>query len=243
MTTLGQGWRETWHRIATDHGARLLLIVAPIFYSLFYPLPYLREIVRETPVAVVDLDRSSLSRQMVRYADAHETLHVSARFDSVSAAETAVKAGEVRGYLVVPAHFRADVLRGREAVLAYGGDASYFLQYKQVLTGFAESVGTYNVAIKARLALTAGKNREQAIAAAAPVTLRLHPLGNTREGYASYLIPGVFLLILQQTLLLGVGLLRGTAQERGTKAPGMGLAGFLGMVAALTVLYAGHAMW
>lgn len=243
MTTFGQGWSETWRRIVTDRGARLLLIVAPILYSLFYPLPYLRELVRETPVAVVDLDQSSLSRQLVRFADAHEALHVTVRLASVRAAETAVKAGAVRGYLVVPAHFRADVLRGREAVLAYGGDASYFLQYKQVLTGFAESIGTYNVAIKVRQALASGRTREQAMAAAAPVTLRAHPLGNTREGYASYLIPGVFLLILQQTLLLGVGLLRGTARERTTKAPGMGRAGFLGMVAAFAVLYAGHAMF
>ena len=90
MTTFAQGWRETWRRLLTDSGARLLLVAAPILYSLFYPLPYLGELVREVPVAVVDLDHSSLSRQLVRFADAHENLRVVARFDSLAAAEAAV---------------------------------------------------------------------------------------------------------------------------------------------------------
>jgi len=241
MTTFARGWSETWRRVVTDHGARLLLVAAPILYSLFYPLPYLREIIRETPIAVVDLDGSSLSRQFVRYADAHENLIVAARLDSVAAAEAAVKEGRVRGYLVVPAHFRADVLRGRDPAVAYGGDATYFLQFKQVLTGFAESAGTLNAAIKVRQALAAGQSRGQALAAVAPVVLRPHPVGNTREGYASYLIPGVFLLILQQTLVLGVGLLRGTARESGAAAPEVSPAGLLGAGAALVVLYAAYA--
>ena len=241
MTTFARGWSETWRCIVADHGARLLLIAAPILYSLFYPLPYLREIIRETPIAVVDLDGSSLSRQLVRYADAHETLQVVARLDSVAAAESAVKEGRVRGYLVVPAHFRADVLRGRDTAVAYGGDATYFLQFKQVLTGFAESAGTLNASIKVRQALAAGLAREQALAAVAPVALRAHPVGNTREGYASYLIPGVFLLILQQTLVLGVGLLRGTARESGAAAPEVSPAGLVGAGVALVTLYAGHA--
>jgi ABC-2 type transport system permease protein len=241
MTTFSRGWSEAWRRIVTDNGARLLLIAAPVLYSLFYPLPYLREVIRETPIAVVDHDCSSLSRQLVRYADAHEMLRVAARCNSVHAAETAVKEGVVRGYLVVPAHFRADVLRGRDAAVAYGGDATYFLQFKQVLTGFAEAAGTLNAAVKARQALAAGLTREQARAAVAPVALRAHPVGNTREGYASYLIPGVFLLILQQTLLLGVGMLRGTARESGAAAPEVTPAGLVGAATALVTLYAAHA--
>jgi ABC-2 type transport system permease protein len=241
VNTFGQGWSETWRRILTDAGARLLLIAAPVLYSLFYPLPYLRELVREVPIAVVDFDHSSLSRQLLRWAEAHETLTIAARFDTVPAAEAAVRDGLVRGYLIVPARFRADVLHGRATTLAYGGDATYFLQFKQVLTGFAESIGTLNGGIKARQAVAAGRHPVQAVAALTPVALRLHPVGNTREGYAGYLIPGVFLLILQQTLLFGVGLLRGTACEGGSGPLNPTRRGLAGAVAALAVLYSAHA--
>lgn len=240
MTTFVEGWKETWRRVLTDPGARLLLVAAPILYSLFYPLPYLGELVREVPVAVVDLDHSSLSRQLVRYAEAHENLRVVARFDSLTTAEAAVKDGRLRGYLIVPPHFRADVLRGRDATVAYGGDATYFLQFKQVLAGFAESIGTLNAGVKARQLLAAGRNRDQALAAIAPVALRPHPVGNTREGYGAYLIPGVFLLILQQTLLFGIGLLRGTVCENGAGARPFSRRSLAGAIAAFVTLYAAH---
>lgn len=241
MNTFGQGWRETWRRILSDAGARLLLLAAPVLYSLFYPLPYLRELVREVPIAVVDCDHSSLSRQLLRYVEAHETLTIAARFDSVHAAEAAVRDGLVRGYLIVPARFRADVLQGRATTLAYGGDATYFLQFKQVLTGFAEAAGTLNAGIKARHLIAAGRHPGQVAAALVPVSPRLHPVGNTREGYAGYLIPGVFLLILQQTLLFGVGLLRGTACEDRTGPLSPTRRGLAGAVAALVTLYGAHA--
>ncbi len=243
MNTFRSGWNETWRRVLTDNGARLLLIVAPMLYSLFYPLPYLREVVREVPVAVVDLDASSLSRQLIRAVEAHETVRVARRCDSLAEAEAAVKAGDVRGYLVVPAKFRADVLAGRPTTVAYGGDATYFLQFKQVLAGFAETTGTLNASIKARQFLAAGRTRDGALAGAVPVTLRGHAVGNSREGYAAYLIPAVFMLILQQTLLLGVGLLRGTAYETERAMPALAPAGFAGMVAALTTLYLAHGMF
>ena len=34
------------------------LIVAPVFYGVFYPQPYLGQLVRKIPIAVVDDDRT-----------------------------------------------------------------------------------------------------------------------------------------------------------------------------------------
>jgi ABC-2 type transport system permease protein len=229
----------TLRTVLSDRGARLLLVVAPILYSLFYPLPYLREVVREVPVAVVDLDGTSLSRQLVRFVDAHEALRVADKPGSLLEAEAAVREGRVRGFLIIPRGFRADAMRGIENPVAYGGDASYFFTYKQVLTGFAEAAGTLSGGVRMRLALAEGRAGGQALAATQPVVLHTRALGNTREGYAGYLIPGVYLVILQQTLVLGLGLLRGTAKEKGF--PGAGPKEFLGALAALTMLYLGHA--
>ena len=35
MKTFSRGWSEAWRRIVKDQGARLLLIAAPVLYSLF----------------------------------------------------------------------------------------------------------------------------------------------------------------------------------------------------------------
>ena len=58
-------------RVFRDPGALLVLVGAIFLYSFFYPIPYLPEVLHEVPVAVVDLDHTPLSRQLVRMADAH----------------------------------------------------------------------------------------------------------------------------------------------------------------------------
>ena len=123
MNALIQGFKETIRRVFTDGGVLLLLVGAIVIYSMFYPLPYLHEVVKESPVGVVDLDHSSLSRQLTRWVDAHETTDVVLRTGNASELESAIMAGEIVGYLIVPAGFRANVLRGRRAVVVYGGDA------------------------------------------------------------------------------------------------------------------------
>lgn len=242
MTAVMQGFADTLRRIFTDGGVLLLLVGGVVIYSLFYPLPYLNEVVKGAPVGVVDLDQSSLSRQLVRWINAHETTAVVLRAEAPAELEAAVLSGEIAGYIVIPRGFRADVSRGHHTVVVYGGDAGRFLVLKQVLTGFAESVGTLSATIDVRKRMGAGQSRAQAVVGQSPVTLRLHPLFNSREGYGSYLIPAVFVLILQQTLVLGVGMIFGTDRtkpKRETSKASM-IGQFVGGCMAYVALYAAN---
>jgi len=251
MRAVIDGFTDTIRRVFTDPGVLLLLVGAVVIYSLFYPLPYLHEVVKESRVGVVDLDQSSLSRQLRRWVDAHEATHVVLRTANPETIEAAITTGEIAGYLVIPAGLRADVLRGRRAVIVYGGDAGRFLVLKQVLTGFAESAGTLSAGIDVRRQTASGSSVSQAMAAQSPVALHLRPLFNTREGYGSYLIPAVFVLILQQTLLLGVGMIFGTVLERTPKplacvhseTTARLVARFVGGCGAYVSLYAAHLMF
>ena len=60
--------------VVTDAGTVLFFILAMFIYALLYTMGYEKETVKDLPVAVVDLDHSSLSRQFSRMADATEQL-------------------------------------------------------------------------------------------------------------------------------------------------------------------------
>ncbi len=200
-------------RVFRDPGALLILGGAVFLYAFFYPVPYLPQVLREVPVAVVDQDRTALSRQLVRMADAHPLLRVAERPPSLGEAEGLVRTGRVGGILVVPPGFERDVqLRQRTRVGVFA-DASYFLVYRQVATGFLETVGTLSAGIDVRRLEARGRTEEAARALRSPVPLLVRPLFNPTEGYASYVVPAVLVLILQQTLLIGIGLLGGTLSE------------------------------
>jgi ABC-2 type transport system permease protein len=47
-----------------------------------------------------------------------------------------------------------------------------------------------------------------------PIQNQAHMLGDTEQGFASFVMPGIVILILQQSMILGILMLSGTARER-----------------------------
>jgi ABC-2 type transport system permease protein len=231
--------------VARDRGALLVLVGAIVIYAFLYPQPYRPEVLREVPVAVVDADHSRLSRQLVRMVDAHELVAVTAHVASMAEAEALARNGQVGGILAVPADFERTVLRGERATVGVFTDAAYFLVYRQALTGLLEGVGTLSAGVEIRRLRAQGLSEEQARAVRDPVQLLFRPLFNPTEGYASYIVPSVLILILQQTLLIGIGMLAGTARERSDPGPhpGGALAVLLGRALFYLCLYSVHAVF
>ena len=73
--------------------------------------------------------------------------------------------------------------------------------------GFAEAVGTVSAGVEIRKLQASGQSAPQARASRAPVQLQMVALFNPTEGYGSFVVPAVALLILQQTLLMGAAML------------------------------------
>ncbi len=238
MRTFARSFLGEYERIFRDWGALLILVVALALYAFFYPIPYMSEILKEVPVAVVDLDHSETSRRLVRMLDAHELIRVSVAAETRAEAERLVRAGEVGGVVVVPEDFERRIRRNEQAAVTAYADASYFLVYRQVLTGAMEATGTLSAGIEIRRLQAQGLPPEAAMKARDPLPLVMRPLFNPTEGYGSYVVPGVLVLILQQTLLVGIGLVAGTGRERvaGGGSGGRSAAGVSRVSAALATL-------
>ena len=245
MRTVLKAFRDEVLGALRDPGALLVLIGGVVLYAFFYPTPYRREVLKEVPVAVVDLDRTPLSRQLARMADAHELVRVTARPASLAEAERLVLAGEAGGIFAIPSGFERDVKRGAPATVGVFADATYFLVYRQVLTGLAEVAATLSAGIEIKRLEAQGMPEAKARAFRDPLPLVSRPLFNPAEGYATYVVPGVLILILQQTLLIGIGL-RGAAD---LDALGNGpllaraAASVAGRSLAFLLLYSVHALF
>lgn len=208
-------WLQALATVARDKGVLLLLIGAPVLYGFFYPWFYADEVLTRVPVAVVDMDRTSLSRQITRFADADPRIEVRLVTASEHEAQQALWRGEIEGYAVIPPHLKRNVVRGESAVVSIEANGAYALLNKAVQFGFAEAVGTVSAGVEIRKLQTSGQSAQQARASRAPVQLQTVALFNPIEGYGSFVVPAVALLILQQTLLMGAALLAGTWVEAG----------------------------
>ena len=113
-------------------GAVGLLIIAPVLYGGFYPQPFLTQILRDVPIAVVDNDSNGFSRDIVDALDASGSIKVAVRADTLDGARRALDRGKVfAGALIgwgVPEedakYYESEVSAGRYLVTVDAGDRS-----------------------------------------------------------------------------------------------------------------------
>jgi ABC-2 type transport system permease protein len=196
-------------------------------------------------MAIVDLDHSSLSRQLSRTVDASEQLKVKCKPGSLREAEQLFYDGDIKGIMLIPANFERDILKGEQTRVTVYCDASYIILYKQVYSGAIYSTGTFGAGIEIKKMLAEGKNMRQAIDQQEPLQVRSYNLFNPSGGYSNFVMPGIILIIMQQTLLIGIGLLGGTTRERNhfyhhkgpVSLPGGSAAAVLGKSGAYLLIY------
>ncbi|MDQ0473862.1 ABC transporter permease [Labrys wisconsinensis] len=202
-------------RVLRDRGVFGLIVLGPIIYGVFYPQPYLGQLIRGIPIAVVDDDGSDLSRTIVQTLNADEAITVALRPTTLAEAQAALARREVFGILGIPAGTERDVLKGEKARLPAFVDSAYFLLYNRTLQGISEAAGAVTADLIARSARPDGSLYRAALAQSSPIEILNQPLFNPTGGYASYVVPAAFLLILQQTLLMGAATLGGVTFEQG----------------------------
>src|SRR6266478_8214474 len=135
-------FRDEFRRIFALRPVFSVLIVGSVFYAVFYPQPYLNEALRNVPIAIVDGDGTSVSRELARRIDATSDIAVTMVLPDLVSAEREVYARKIFGILVIPKNFERDLLHGRASPIALYADASYFLMYQRVSGGVVAVTGT-----------------------------------------------------------------------------------------------------
>jgi ABC-2 type transport system permease protein len=202
-----------WRALLADKAIVVTLFGGVVFYSVLYPLPYLHQVPTEQTIVVVDHDNSSLSRKLTRHADASAKIHIIAHANSIDEAKQLIQQGNAHGLLVIPEGFRRNLLLGKGATLSYGGDASYFLIYSAVVEGLVAAGMDAGKQVQLMGLLARGQTAALADQSVNSVNINAVPVFNPSLGYTPYVVPGLFILILHQTLLIGTGIL-GAGQWR-----------------------------
>jgi ABC-2 type transport system permease protein len=229
---VGGAFKAEWRRVLGTRSAFTLLFLAPPIYGIYYPQPYLNQILRKLPIAVVDNDLSDLSRQIVETLDASGALSVAVRARTLAEAHTAINRGKALAAVEIPTDTERDVLKGITAHIPIYADATYLFIFRSTSSGVTAAMGALTSEIVSRGARSDGSLVKARSASLSPADILLQPVFNPVGGYASYIVPAAFVLILQQTLLIGSAMLTGTALAQG----GGAFAGVFGRgIAHLTI--------
>ena len=239
---IGGAFAGEWRRVLGNRGAFMLLVVAPLVYGVYYPQPYLNQILRKIPIAVVDNDLSDLSRRIVQTLDASGTVQVVGRAETLAEARTALDRGEAFAVVGIPPETERDVLKGTTVHIPIYADATYLFIFRTMGSGIAVALNTLSSELAAGGARTDGSLVKAALAATSPADILLQPVFNPVGGYASYIVPAAFVLILQQMLLIGASMLTVVALAQGlggafTSVLGRGVAHLTVFLPALALYF------
>lgn len=170
--------------IFEDSGAMLLLLFAMLIYATIYSIAYGAEVVESVPIAIVDEDNTNTSRSVVSGLCEGENTVVAYEVQSVAEGRELFYNRDVYGIVVVPDGFERRLLSMQGATVGLILDGSHLLLYRAVLEQATAKV------------LDSG----------GVVSLSTEILYNRSLGYGSFVMPSIAVLLIQQTLLIGVGM-------------------------------------
>lgn len=199
--------KEEWRAVWRDEGVVLIAVFALFIYGISYSLGYGGEVLNDVPIAVVIGDESAISRRLVRMFDASQQLQVAHEVVDMDEAEQLLRERKVCGVVALSPTLERDILAQRQGRVAILGDASYFLAYREVVEGAVATIQQMNAEIV--------EGREGAYNP--PIIYEQRNIFNPSLGYGIFVMPAVILLIVQQTALIGVGMLSATRRERGLR--------------------------
>lgn len=205
-------WKQEFRTTFRDQGVLIFFVLVPLVYPLIYSFIYTNETIREVPTVVVDNSRSSLSREYLRKVDASPETSIVAHCADMEEAKLMLKDRKAYGIIYIPAHFSDDIARGKQAQVSIFCDMSGLLYYKALLTANTNVSLAMNADIKMKRAGNTTARQDEITAY--PIEYEDVAIFNPTNGFAAFLIPAVLILIIQQTLLLGIGLSAGTAREQ-----------------------------
>lgn len=204
-------WKREFRTTFRDQGVLIFFVLVPLAYPLLYGFIYTNEVVREVPAVVVDASHSALSREYLRKVDATADIQIVSYCADMEEAKLMLRDRLAYGIIYIPADFSSNIAQGKQTQVSLYCDMSGLLYYKSMLLANTAVSLDMNRDIKIERAGNT-TNRQDEITAY-PIEYEDVALFNPTNGFAAFLIPAVLILLIQQTLLLGIGLSAGTARE------------------------------
>ncbi len=204
-----------YRTIFSDGGVMLILIFALFIYATAYSLAYAPQVLRNVPIGVIDLSQTSTSRALTETFNAGPNTYVAYQPADMVEAKKLFFDREIYGLVYIPSDYEEKLLGGQQAVVAIYCDASYFLMYRQVFQEVVTTIGNTGAMVEFQRLIAKGANIPQAQATTQPVIYQARNIFNPYLGYGTFVMPAIIMVIIQQTMLIGIGMIGGTWREHG----------------------------
>lgn len=216
MKTISQIIIREWKRIFSIPNFYVVLLVIPPIIFLFYGLIYQKQFAKELPMAVLDEDQSSVSRQLTDMMDHSDLIDITQKVSSNAEIEKLMKEGKIFGAVHFPKNLESDIKKNHQSNITLYTNGAYLVPAKMIYKGAAEVIIKGGLAVVLQKAEKQGMPSEQATALVQPIKLNTTTLYNPDFNYQMYLTPGLITVGLQMALVVASVLILNLEFKRNT---------------------------
>ena len=208
MNYLIDSLRLGWQRLTSRRIYLFVMVVIPCAFIWFFDSLMGEGLPIPVPVAVVDMDHSSMSRAVTRSLNSNQYIDINASYENFAEAMDEVKKGEIYGFFYIPQNFERDAISGENPAMTLYSNMSVFIPGTLAYKGFKTVGVTTKGGLVATALTSAGATPAQVAPMLQPIAIQDHPIGNPWMSYSIYLdnsfLPGMLVLMIMLTTAFSV---------------------------------------
>ncbi|WP_458626050.1 ABC transporter permease [Winogradskyella sp. PC D3.3] len=191
-------------QIYNDHSILLALLAAPLLYFALMGSTYFNKDEENVSVGIVDLDHSDSSRAFINKINATQKVDITHTYLDLNEAKNGLYRFDVQGLIHIPSGFENKLKAHESTPIGLILNNSKFLSSNDI--NKAVNLVAMDYAVESRENFFKSKEINPSLAAkkALPITAQIHAVYNSTNNYGNFLLPALFILILHQTLLIGL---------------------------------------
>ncbi|OAD46095.1 ABC transporter permease [Polaribacter atrinae] len=180
----------------------VLAIILPFVSILFFNTLLSEGVARDLPVAVVDLDHTATSRNVIAQLDAAPEIKIGFFPLDQHKGEALISLGKAYGVITIPKNFEADLKSGKQVHIINQYNSNLLLAGGLEYKAFRKVIGTISAGINIEKQRKKGVSMQQALVNYQPILANNHVLSNPFTNYSYYLNTGFLTMFFQLFIML-----------------------------------------
>lgn len=191
---------RTFYRVLLGMLAKPMWLLLLISLSIM-SLVYIRPVLWDLPVAIINQDHSSASRLLMNRLDTIPKIKLHS-YDDLARARADMRERKLFAIILIPIDFEKSLLNGKNITVPVYGDGTNRLAsgqiQQEISSAYIQLLNEYNT----QRLRNAGFTDQQASTLLTPIKGITEPLFNPGPSFAAIVFPGLLVMLLQHSLLV-----------------------------------------
>lgn len=201
--------------VLNDHSVLLVLLVAPLLYFILIGSTYMNKDEEKVNVGIVDLDQTKSSKAFLNKLNATQKIAITKSYTNLSEAKNGLNLFDIQGVIMIPNDFEKKIKKNESAPIGLILNNTKFLSSNDINKTVNQVALAYALEARQKFFESKGINPSFAKQKANPITLQINAVYNPTNNYGDFLLPALLILILHQTLLIGLSESIASDREKG----------------------------